>query len=241
MLLVERERKKRRREATSMSGWTCPQCTFINSPQAAQCPVCSSLPAAPPQIEQGEPLEPDLKCLKHGIVKCSICPVQAESNAPKVASQQEVEFMQQEVTRLQLEKTEAAQRLVNIEQMLQALDTYAPPDGKDYRLKDFASSNFHREYKWTLTADLQTHHLDRLLWAVRKIVEACCETNGFEQSTGISFIKALHKEWEITDPFDLVRECCFRCIYICSAVETVAFVFVWFHRQQNECGHLQRR
>jgi hypothetical protein len=85
-------------------------------------------------------------------------------------------------------------------------DDYAVPDAPAYTLGDFASSNFKREYAWTATKPLEPAHTDRLLGAVRRVIEGYCTRKNIDQARGDTFFLELRREWELTDEVGIAAE-----------------------------------
>merc|ERR1719399_64002 len=85
-------------------------------------------------------------------------------------------------------------------------DDYSLPDVPNYRLISFASSNFKREYTWTTTKPVQAHEKDRLLMAVRRVIEGYCARHGIDQARGQQFQQQLHREWQLTDEVGIAAE-----------------------------------
>ena len=85
-------------------------------------------------------------------------------------------------------------------------DDYALLDVPGYCLQDFASSNFKREYEWTATNPLKPVQIDRLLGAVRRVIEGYCTRNSIDQARGDTFFLDLRKEWELTDEVGIAAE-----------------------------------
>jgi hypothetical protein len=85
-------------------------------------------------------------------------------------------------------------------------DDYVVPDAPNYALKDFASSNFKREYEWTATKPLEPAQTGRLLEAVRIVIAGYCNRNNIDQARGDNFFLDLRKEWELTDEVGIAAE-----------------------------------
>jgi hypothetical protein len=85
-------------------------------------------------------------------------------------------------------------------------DDYAVPDAPAYNLHDFASSNFKREYAWTATKPLEPAQTDRLLGAVRRVIEGYCTRKNIDQARGDTFFLELRREWELTDEVGIAAE-----------------------------------
>jgi hypothetical protein len=83
---------------------------------------------------------------------------------------------------------------------------YALPDVPGYCLQDLASSNFKREYAWTATKPLQMHEKDRLLMAVRRVIEGYCAHHNIDKARGQQFLDKLHREWKLTDEVGIAAE-----------------------------------
>jgi serine/threonine protein kinase len=85
-------------------------------------------------------------------------------------------------------------------------DDYAVPDAPSYALSNFASSNFKREYEWTATKPLAAPHTDRLLGAVRRVIEGYCGRHNIDQVRGDNFFLELRREWKLTDDVSIAAE-----------------------------------
>jgi hypothetical protein len=85
-------------------------------------------------------------------------------------------------------------------------DGYALPDNPAYTLHDFKSSNFKREYEWTATNPLEPAHIDRLLGAVRRVIEGYCTRNNIDEARGDNFFLALRGEWQLIDDVSIAAE-----------------------------------
>jgi serine/threonine protein kinase len=85
-------------------------------------------------------------------------------------------------------------------------DDYAVPDTHAYTLHDFDTSNFKREYEWTAKNPLDPAHIDRLLGAVRRVIEGHCTRNNIDPARGENFFMELRKEWKLTDEVSIAAE-----------------------------------
>jgi hypothetical protein len=85
-------------------------------------------------------------------------------------------------------------------------DEYALPDVPGYKPRSFDSSNFKREYDWAATKPLQNHQKDRLLMAVRTVIEGYCTRNNLDPVRGQNFQQKLHSECQLTA--DRRGQCC---------------------------------
>jgi hypothetical protein len=80
------------------------------------------------------------------------------------------------------------------------------PDTPGYVLLDFTTSNFKKQYELHVRyRPIQQHETDRLLLAVRKVIEGYC-TNSIPRSDGRAFLKKLHEEWLLADNVDIAAE-----------------------------------
>jgi hypothetical protein len=80
-------------------------------------------------------------------------------------------------------------------------------DVPGYTILDFGSSNFRREYELHCRhRDIQPHEKDRLLFAVRRLIEGYCTRNNINQSQGRTFLRELQAEWQLTDNVDVAAE-----------------------------------
>jgi serine/threonine protein kinase len=80
-------------------------------------------------------------------------------------------------------------------------------DTPGHLLKDFATSNFKREYELHAKyKPIQQHEKDRLLQAVRKVIEGRADSAGIPQSEGRAFLQKLHEEWTLADNVDIAAE-----------------------------------
>lgn len=86
------------------------------------------------------------------------------------------------------------------------MDEYSLVDVEGYVLLNFASSNFKREYDWTMKKMLLPHEKDRLLLAVRRLIEGYCARNQIAASRGATFLEQLHGEWLLSDNVGLAAE-----------------------------------
>jgi hypothetical protein len=87
------------------------------------------------------------------------------------------------------------------------MDEFAPTDEANYVLTDFLSSNFRTEYLWVSTKKpLAPQEVDRVLRAVRRIVEDYCLQHKLESRIGDEFVKRLRQEWVNHDNVDLAAE-----------------------------------
>jgi hypothetical protein len=85
-------------------------------------------------------------------------------------------------------------------------DDYALLDVPGYCLQDLGSSNFKREYAWTATNPLKPTQIDRLLGAVRRVIEGHCTRNTIDQERGDTFFLELRKEWKLVDEVGIAAE-----------------------------------
>jgi hypothetical protein len=87
-------------------------------------------------------------------------------------------------------------------------DDLSVPDEPGYRLLDFGSSNFKREYSWISGSEtkLEPYHRGRLYDAVWRLIERFCKDNEIEVALGIGFIEELCKEWKMVDSVAVAAE-----------------------------------
>jgi serine/threonine protein kinase len=94
----------------------------------------------------------------------------------------------------------------SIDVLLGMVDEYALPDVPGYKLCNLESSNFKREYDWVLSKPLEDHQKDRLLMALRRVIEGYCARNNIDQLRGQNFLQNLHSEWKLKDGVGLAAE-----------------------------------
>ena len=100
------------------------------------------------------------------------------------------------------------------QKLAQLSDEWAMCDAPGYVPKNFATTNFNREYKWVgYNKPLKKQQKDRVLFAVRHMVELYCASlhpsgiaTGDQKQKGIEFLQQLQGEWDITDDADLAVE-----------------------------------
>ena len=90
---------------------------------------------------------------------------------------------------------ELSAALENEKEKNEMTDEYSPPDEPGYVLQSFGESNFKREYEWVgRNKPLLPEHKDRLLFAVRRVVEGYCDRHGVHSDVGERFVNELQDE-----------------------------------------------
>jgi colicin import membrane protein len=129
----------------------------------------------------------------------------AKAKAAEAKAQAEIEARTKAEAKATQEtaKAEAAEAKA---QLADQADDCSPCDDPSYTLRDFASSNFKREYEWTLTKRLKDHERDRLLMAVRRVIEGYCTREGIDEARAQQFQEQLCSEWKLKDKVGVAAE-----------------------------------
>jgi hypothetical protein len=86
-------------------------------------------------------------------------------------------------------------------------DEYAPPDVRHYVLVSYEKSNFKRESQWVeTTKDLRPREIDRVLWAMRTIIQEHCKKHRIGEAEEEAFVTELQSEWNLKEDAMLASE-----------------------------------